>query len=99
MTTVLYLCPRTGLKVQGLITDDAAVDATSVSVDCPICNSIHFVTPLSAQRQSHAGKTALPTPPQTEGSAQAVPGNMAAQFALLSAAVVALLTVAWLYLW
>ncbi len=99
MTTVLYVCPRTGLKVQGLITDDFAAGATSVSVDCPICSSIHFVSPVSAPRQSHAAKAAAVAPPPAESDAQGLPGNMALQFGVLSAALVILLAIAWHYFW
>ncbi len=95
MTTVLYLCPRTGLKVQGLIAEEPAAGATSVSVDCPICNSIHLVNPLSAQRQSNPSGTT-----NSRATAQAgdeAGGSMAAQIAMLGAAVVILLMILWLY--
>ncbi len=49
MATVVYLCPRTGLKVQGLITEEPTEGVTSVAVDCPICNSIHLVKPVTSK--------------------------------------------------
>jgi hypothetical protein len=53
MATVIYLCPRTGFKVQGWIADEPDPSATSVSVDCLICNSIHLVTPVAGDKQSN----------------------------------------------
>ncbi len=100
MTTVLYVCPRTGLRVQGLIAEEPAAGATSVSVDCPICNSVHLVDPRSAPRPSHFSSqatSAAATPAGNETNRGS--GYMAAQMAMLGAALVILLVIAALYVW
>ncbi len=102
MTTVLYVCPRTGLRVQGLIADEPAPGATSVSVDCPICNSVHVhvMDPLSARQPSPPSgqTTARPTTPSGRDAAHAS-GHTVAQMAMLGAAVVILLMIAGFYVW
>ncbi len=42
---VLFQCPRTGQRVQGLIAEEATVtnDADYESVSCVACSGIHFV--------------------------------------------------------
>ena len=48
MITLIYRCPTTGLKVQGLVekTEVPSGD-TFVSLDCAACGRMHFVNPTT----------------------------------------------------
>jgi hypothetical protein len=45
MAAFIYLCPKTGLKVQGWIADGPNDANVRISVDCPVCSSVHLVNP------------------------------------------------------
>ena len=47
MTTLIYRCPTTGLKVQGLVEEEASGSDTFVSLECPACGRMHFVNPTT----------------------------------------------------
>ena len=99
MSAVIFLCPRTGFKVQGWIADDAPADAGRVPVDCPMCRGIHLVNPALGRgdndRSDQRGAPTLQTDDKTRGLAN----NLTAQFGLLTVAVIAVLAVAWRYIW
>jgi len=99
MSAVIFLCPRTGFKVQGWIADDAPADAGSVPVDCPMCKGIHLVDPAFGQGQNdRSGQRGAPTL-QADDKDRGLANNPAAQFSLLTVAVIVLLTMAWRYIW
>jgi hypothetical protein len=53
MTTFLYRCPTTRLKVQGWIADDPTEPEdrawTHVSIECLACRQTHLVDPSSGK--------------------------------------------------
>jgi len=48
---ILFQCPTTGYKVQGLVPKDTdeGRDDVFVSVNCAACSSAHLVNPKSGQ--------------------------------------------------
>ena len=47
MATVVFRCPATGLKVQGLVADEMMSEAADyyVSIECTACTRSHLVNP------------------------------------------------------
>ncbi len=55
MTTYLFNCPMTGLKVQAALPDDfIGPDTRVVSLDCPICRRQHLVHVKDVERDKEA---------------------------------------------
>jgi len=99
MSAVIFLCPRTGFKVQGWIADEPTADAGSVPVDCPMCQGIHLVNPASGQGQNDRSDQRGSPPLQTDDKARGLANNATAQIGLVTVAVIALLAMAWRYIW
>jgi hypothetical protein len=51
MTTFLYRCPVTGLKVQGWTSDEGSDQHpnTYQSLQCTVCRQIHFIDPRTGK--------------------------------------------------
>jgi hypothetical protein len=52
MATVVFRCPVTGFKVQGLVADDMMSDAAGfyyVSIECTACTRSHLVNPVNGK--------------------------------------------------
>ncbi len=100
MAAALYVCPRTGFKVQTWIADQPSGARATGAVECPICNSTHFVNPVVGGGLSNVpanGRASAAT--QGKNKNRGFADNLPAQLALLAVAIVVLLIVAWRYLW
>ncbi len=55
MTPFLFLCPQTGLRVQGLVAEDtSSLDPDAlVPVSCHACGGIHLINPNSETTDPH----------------------------------------------
>ena len=99
MAAFIYRCPRAGLKVQGWIVDGPTEADFPISVDCPICNSVHLVDPVVENRpETHSDQGRSPMTTQV-GNKGGFANNLPAQLGLLAVAVVVLLILAWRYMW
>jgi hypothetical protein len=48
MSTFIYRCPLTGLKVQGFVAEEIG-ENLFVSLTCLACTGVHLVNPTSAK--------------------------------------------------
>jgi hypothetical protein len=48
MSTFIYRCPLTGLKVQGFVAEEIG-ENEFVSLTCLACTGVHLVNPTSAK--------------------------------------------------
>ena len=95
MAAFVYLCPRTGLKVQGWTDDEPTHADIPMSVDCAICKSIHAVNPIftnGPNKRSDQGRS--PMTMHSDNKGHGLANNFWVQMGLLVVAVVVLIALA-----